>query len=499
MDRRNALKFCAASAVMPLIGRVSARRALGSPILSIKGPLVQSATNPRWLVNSTTGKAVGLYGSHTWNSLQDGDNGGSYPPTQALDFNYLCGVLQSMGHNCTILWRKDLPQSFGWGAGGTWRWAPWPWARTGPGTATDGQPKFDLTTFDNAFFNRLYARAYQLWQCNMYAIVELFDGLDLANNRGSTDGYPFTGVNNINSVDDGYVSGTSGTASMTMTSANAITAAQDAMVQKFIDVLNPLPNIIWEIAEEWPASSWWISHMISLVQSYEAGKPYQHPILLPTSQFPGNDSTLVNFNQAIIAPIAKVNATSYSGTGTPAAKVPLNDSDHSYFGMWNDSNQVNRNSWAWPNFCRGSVIFMDPGDIAWTSRNSPPNVVNGVGSAFDTRWNLLRQNLGQMAKFATSASNLQAMSPNDALVSSPCNCLANTSSGLWEYFVYCPNAASSGFTVDLTGNAHTFSLTWYDCATNTISNGGTVSGGAVRTLTGSSSLDMAAYLKDTGA
>jgi hypothetical protein len=32
---------------------------------------------------------------------------------------------------------------------------PQPWPRTGSGTATDGQPKFDLSTFDQAYFDRL--------------------------------------------------------------------------------------------------------------------------------------------------------------------------------------------------------------------------------------------------------------------------------------------------------------------------------------------------------
>ena len=35
---------------------------------------------------------------------------------------------------------------------------PQPWPRTGPGTANDGQPKFDLSSFDPAFFGRLRER-----------------------------------------------------------------------------------------------------------------------------------------------------------------------------------------------------------------------------------------------------------------------------------------------------------------------------------------------------
>lgn len=36
--------------------------------------------------------------------------------------------------------------------------APHPWARTGPGQALDGGPKFDLDEFDEAYFKRLRSR-----------------------------------------------------------------------------------------------------------------------------------------------------------------------------------------------------------------------------------------------------------------------------------------------------------------------------------------------------
>jgi len=41
-------------------------------------------------------------------------------------------------------------------------------------------------------------------------------------------------------------------------------------------------------------------------------------------------------------------------------QVNINDSDHSYFGMWNDSAQANRN-YFWINFTQGNqTLFMDP-------------------------------------------------------------------------------------------------------------------------------------------
>jgi len=97
--------------------------------------------------------------------------------------------------------------------------------------------------------------------------------------RCTSDGYPFTGANNINSVDDGYSGGKKGVGSITMTAPNAITRFQDAYVEKVIDTLNDLPNVLWIVSEEAPANStWWNNHQIAHTRAYESKKAHQHPI-----------------------------------------------------------------------------------------------------------------------------------------------------------------------------------------------------------------------------
>ena len=296
----------------------------------------------------------------------------SSSPT-AVDFTALVNFLKAHGHNVTILWRKDLPTFCNWGAGGTWHVKQFPWKRTGGSSgnrvASDGLPAFDLTQFDQTYFDRLRARVIQLQQNGIYAIVELFDGLGLSNNRCSNDGYPFTGGNNVNGVNDG-----GGTNSMTMGSPNTITNYQDAFVQKVIDTVNDQPNVLWEPSEEAPINStWWQGHMIALIHTYEAGKPYQHPVgyaSLNTSGGP-TDSTLYNSNADWVAPGTKISPTSSCGTGTPACKVNINDSDHTYYSIFSDTAQHNRN-YVWENTLNdNSVMFMDPYLIYWTrgSRN----------------------------------------------------------------------------------------------------------------------------------
>jgi hypothetical protein len=111
-----------------------------------------------------------------------------------------------------------------------------------------------------------------LGTAGIYAGVYFFSAEWLLRFRFSGDGYPFTGSNNVNGIDDG-----SGTASVTMTAPNAITAIQDVYVKKMIDTLND-SNVSLIVSQEAPANSkWWNSHLIAR-PSGEAGKPFQHPI-----------------------------------------------------------------------------------------------------------------------------------------------------------------------------------------------------------------------------
>jgi len=458
--------------------------------LGATGPLRALASNPRYFTDGS-GKAILLTGSQTWDTFQDMDQGSS---PAAFDFTAYVNFLKSHGHNVTILWRKDLPTYCNWGAGGTWHVKQFPWKRTGGSSGTqvasDGLPAFDLTQLDQTYFDRLRARVIQLQQNGVYAIVELFDGLGLLNNRCSNDGYPFTGGNNVNGVDDG-----GGTNSMTMGSPNTITNYQDAFVQKVIDTVNDQPNVLWEISEEAPGNStWWQGHMISLIHTYEASKPAQHPVGFPYVTG-ASDSLLYNSNAEWVAPGARISPTSSCGSGTPACKVNINDSDHSYFGMWNDSAQTNRN-YVWENFTHGdSVMFMDPYVIYWPSgnRNLCPSPSNGVCSGPDSRWNNMRDNLGYTLTYANKM-DLAKMTPQGNL-SSTGFCLADNVATGAEYLVYAPSGGS--FTVNLSATTRTLNVEWLNPSSGAITTGGTIAGGSAnQSFTPPFSGDAVLYLVD---
>src|SRR5712692_6741649 len=461
------------------------------------GPLRALASNTRYFTDGS-GKAILLTGSQTWNDFQDMDKSSS---PAAFDFNAYVNFLKAHGHNATILWRKDLPSYCGWGAGGTWQVAQFPWKRTGGSSGTqmasDGKPAFDLTQLDQTYFDRVRARVIQLQQNGIYAIVELFDGLGLTNNRCANDGYPFTGGNNVKGVDDG-----GGTNSMTMTSTNTITGYQDTFVEKAIDTVNDQPNVLWEISEEAPDNStWWQGHMISLIHTYEGGKPNQHPVGYPSLNVSGaSDSTLYNSNADWVAPMAKISPTSSCGSGTPACKVNINDSDHSYYyvGFLDSSGNVLNQSvrnYVWENFTSGSmVLFMDPYEIYWTSnnRNLCASPTNGVCSGPDAKYNNFRDNLGYTLTYANKM-DLAKMTPQGNLASTGF-CLAQTPSSGAEYLVYAPNGGS--FTVNLSATTRVLNVEWFNPATGTSTSGAAISGGTTQTFNPPFSGDAVLYLVD---
>ena len=460
------------------------------------GPLKQSTVNSHYFV-APSGKAVLLAGSQTWNSFMDLADSAS---PVALDFTAYVNFLKSHGHNVTILWRKDLPTACGWGADGgntTWNQTPFPWMRTGGSSGTqvasDGLPAFDLNKFNQAYFDRLRARVQQLQQNGIYAIVQLFDGFSLVQYRCSNDGYPFHNGNNVNGIDDG-----GGTGSMTMTSTNAVTNIQDAYVRKVIDTINDLPNVLWEPSEEAPDNStWWQAHMISLIRSYEAGKPLQHPVGFASLDTSGSsDSTLYNSNADWVAPHSRISPTSSCGSGTPQCKVNINDSDHSYGGMWNDSAQTNRN-YLWENFTNGNTImFMDPYVIYWPSgnRNLCSSPMHGVCSAPDSRWNNFRDNMGYMLTYANTKLDLLKMTPQGNL-SSTGYCLADNVASGAEFLVYAPSGGS--FTLNLSATTRTLKVEWLNPSSGAIINGGSINGGSSsQSFTPPFSGDAVLYLVD---
>src|SRR5262249_13725245 len=121
---------------------------------AIRGPLRPSARNPRYF-ETPAGEPVVLVGSHTWDNLQGVALPG--PPPRPFRYDRYLAFLERNHHNFFRLWRQEEAR---WMVEppGDCAIAPHPWRRTGPDTALDGGPRFDLAAFDESYFARLRDR-----------------------------------------------------------------------------------------------------------------------------------------------------------------------------------------------------------------------------------------------------------------------------------------------------------------------------------------------------
>jgi hypothetical protein len=275
-----------------------------------------------------------------------------------------------------------------------------------------------------------------------------------------------------------------------MTATNAITAVQDAYVKKVIDTLNDLPNVLWIVSQEAPRNSvWWNRHLITLTRTYEAGKPLQHPIGLGVLE-DNNDATISNSDADWIAPAARIFPITHCDSSRSPCKVIINDSDHSYFGMWNDSSQVNRRFF-WINFTNGhQTLFMDPYVVYYPreKRNLCPSPVNGIGSGPDGRWDHVRDTMGYIRGYA-ERMDLAATAPHPELASTK-HCLTQPGH---EYLLYLPDGGAT--TVDLSAAPAMFLVEWMNPSDGKTSSAEAITGGAKRTLKAPFKGDAVLYLK----
>jgi hypothetical protein len=388
------------------------------------------------------GRAVFLTGSHTWGNLQDYTYA-ALPSPPTLDFNSYLAFLTQHHHNFFRLWvwescmNSNAKQS-------TISYDPIPYQRPGPGVALDGKPRFDLTRFNQAYFDRMRTRVMAARDKGIYASVMLFNGFSIEGkgNVGGDpwQGHPFHAKNNINGIDGG-------SASVHTLTNRTVTAQQEAYLRKVIDTVNDLDNVLYEITNEdsgGAANTAWQNHLIRFIKSYEATKPRQHPVGM-TRQYPGTDRPVEESLADWISPGAKVP----NGEGR---KVILNDTDHSYFWIALKADGLDaQRAWVWKNFARGNqCLFMDP----YLDPSHDKGRNNPVDGKPDPYWDTLRDAMGDTRRFAERMS-LIAMTPRPELSSTE-YCLGNPGA---EYLIYQPKP-HEGFSVELKTGA--YRSEWFD-------------------------------------
>ena len=465
------------------------------PPFTADGPLAVSTENPRYFTpvsGPRAGRAVYLTGSHIWNNLHDGMGPGPDGPAkpERLDYDAYLRFLTDRGHNFIRLWRWEQIRSQAAGGNYHLNMTPQPWARTGPGTAKDGKPRFDLERFDDDFFARLRDRVVRAGAAGIYVGVMMFDGwaLHLSPAPDHIEGHPFHAGNNVNGI-----SATSINDLQVLPLDQRVRDLQEAYLRKVVDTLHDLPNVLWEVANEstgdgsvteefagflgmrelphWDDSTQWQYWVIDVVKRHEAERGYPvHPIGM-TMEFPVADQ--VKVNEPLLRSRAEWISPGYddekfAGGGHPmapgappsrwfadppvadGAKVIISDTDHYAPGQGDAL-------WAWKSFLRGHhPILMDFGLIGGvqSAGGSPADTGEPPFEAYEAaRWAM-----GDTRRYAERI-NLIGTRPR-ADIASTGYALVHPGS---EYLVLEPYGDGRAFTVDL--SAGSYAVEWFDVAT----------------------------------
>lgn len=467
----------------------------------ITGPLKVDTINPRYFTDNS-GRIVYLTGSHTWENLQDMLLHGDKP----FDYPAYLNMMQKNGHNFMRLWMFEQPLMASWTAD-TILFEPLPFSRTGPGLAKDGKPKFDLTKYNPAYFNRLRKRITDAEKKGIYASVMLFQGWCL-DRTGFGVGNPFLFLpyhseNNVNgiSVPETNEDFDDKPSLHSLQISSALLQVQEAYVKKVIETVNDLDNVLYEIINEGGGTAWQY-HMIRFIKQTESRMPKQHPVGMT------HRADKVQRNQDLFdspADWISPNAESFSWksgdslisssfkTDPPEAdgkKVILTDTDH----LWGHGGNY---KWVWRSFLRGlNPIFMDP----WNPLPGKEDEKKTTGWIYDEggitkddrnypEFFLIRQNMGYTRSFA-SRIDLRKMTPH-AELSSTRYCLADRGNG---YLVYFPESVIAK--LDLRDAKGEYSVEWFIPLMNkTVFGPRTITGGGFVKMQPPVSVDAVLYLR----
>jgi hypothetical protein len=452
------------------------------------GPLVVSDVNPRYFTigsdSQANGPVVYLTGSHFNNNFHDGMGPGKKcaDTPEVNDYGAYLEFLKEYRLNFIRLWRWEHFKSQLPGGQFHWCMSPQPWPRTGPGNAKDGNPKFDLEKFDQAYYDRLRERVAAAGAAGIYVSIMLFEGfgLHLSLPPDNIEGHPFHAANNINTI------GIASIADYQVIPLDGrVQALQEAHIRKVVDTVHDLPNVLYEVANESSGvaaesvqlpdgtkfktrigdSTPWQYWVIQFVKEYERQMGYaQHPVGM-TFQYPVADQNRANdrlFNGPAdwISPgFDESLATAKKGEGpTPGrwlidppansgTKVVISDTDH-YSPDKADA------LWAWKSFLRGhNPILYDFGIMDVANRLQPPPGLPPYAALEPAR-----NAMGDTRRYAERI-DLRRMVPNGQL-SSTGYALAHAAT---EYLVLQPNDSSDAFTVTLATGAYT--VEWFGVTT----------------------------------
>ena len=364
------------------------------------------------------------------------------------------------------LWSRHVTryQNYGWDI---LYGAPLPWPRTGPGAALDGKPRFDLSKFDDRYFNRLRDRVTAALERGIYVSIMLFGGRVAITEWAGNPLNVQNNVNRVNGDDDNDGKGDTQTLPLPL----EVDAIQKAYVRKVIDTVNDLDNVLFEISNESESKSIaWQSQLVNYIKDYEAGRidgigRNQHPVGV-TASWDTDNAALLQSTADWISPgavFADSSAEPYIEDPPPAdgSKISILDSDHLFFQLI-VGNPAAARKWVWKSFLRGHNPILMENLFEDSTGGAVPVTTEDSGFV------AARRAIGQTREYAAQI-NLIAMIPRGDL-SSTGYALADPGS---EYLVYQP--APGSFAVKLI--AGRYACEWFQVSSGISAEAGTVTVG----------------------
>ena len=338
-------------AMLALAAAASPLAAAGAaPAEALRGPLRVCRRNPRYF-ETADGRPLLLAGSHSWNTVQDFSD-----PPEPFGFARFLDLLSEGGHGVTRLWRREGSRT---GRGHAVH--PQPWLRTGPGAALDGLPRYDLTRFDLAFFDRLRARVRAAAARGIVPVVMLFEGFGMEEHDYGDPWpwHPMNAANNVNGLDGDPDRQGHGRMLTSLRLPGAL-AVQETFVRRCVAALSDCDTLLWEVANEIRLSDdsiAWTRHMVRLLRRAQEGARWRHPVGV-TAPYPDQlpEPVMHAFTAESGADWVSPHGWNRYQDDPPAAtgrQISIVDTDHT-FGVGGDA------AWVWKMVTRGhNVLVMD--------------------------------------------------------------------------------------------------------------------------------------------
>ncbi len=418
--------------------------------MPVKSSLAVHPKNPLYFLNAA-GKAVYLGGHQIFNDIQDYAWQGTQKTPVLLDWSRHLEFMTERNLNYLRNWI-----TFSTASGPGSIVTPMPYARTGPGNARDGKPKFDLTQFDDAYFKRLYDRIHLAGKKDIVVSVMLFDVYSFNGERNYKQLWErnvFNGENNINDI-HADTNGDSIGMEFFLEPTPRIQQLQRAYVRKVVDSVNDLDNLIFEIANECSATQWQYD-LIDFIHDYEARyKKKQHLVLMS----PGGPDVLGKWSPHKEEDI----------TRSKADVIAVMDSWHDY-----------RNDPPVNDLKRPAILDMDHVNPTASDTSLLPWKAFTRGYHYDiydhpfedrlaesVSWERARKNVGATVRYSGKFADLAAVHPRPKL-SSTSYCLAQEGR---DYVVVQP-LSQQEFTIDLKPGHYQYE--WFQIQTATVEKSGT--------------------------